>query len=327
MIPPRVFAMVAYVRLGAPHWYTSRRPGGLPAESLRTLDHHSSKGRNLMCSPATCRACGKASYSGCGQHVDQVLAGVPQQQRCACARPVRSPADPCCHGCSGAEQACWPIRFDVASHRPIRQSPARDSVRAAASRRQVWTYPVTGSYMRPDRPGCPDSGQNGTPERCARRTAVAHWASQPGRSPSGGLPRAGRRHPAPGWQEWSRAGGNVDHVWHVLQRWADWVYTVGTRASCGRASGQRPGQCRSSTDSNVTVSRHTRYGGRAVRAVIDIPIVHHEAAQTEHRARSESSFERAVQDNASRAETPDRNLIAFHDVFMIAVVRHSPPDR
>ncbi len=42
-----------------------------------------------------------------------------------------------------------------------------------------------------------------------------------------------------------------------------------------RASAQLPGQCRSSTDSNVTVSRHTRYGGRAVRAVIDMPLVHH----------------------------------------------------
>jgi hypothetical protein len=30
-----------------------------------------------MCSPATCPSCGKASYTGCGQHVDQVLAGVP----------------------------------------------------------------------------------------------------------------------------------------------------------------------------------------------------------------------------------------------------------
>ena len=37
-----------------------------------------------MCSPATCSQCGKATYRGCGQHVDQVLAGVPQEQRCEC---------------------------------------------------------------------------------------------------------------------------------------------------------------------------------------------------------------------------------------------------
>ena len=38
-----------------------------------------------MCSAATCRTCGKATYSGCGQHVEQVLAGVPREQRCDCA--------------------------------------------------------------------------------------------------------------------------------------------------------------------------------------------------------------------------------------------------
>jgi hypothetical protein len=38
-----------------------------------------------MCSPATCSTCGKASYRGCGNHVDQVLAGVPDSERCDCA--------------------------------------------------------------------------------------------------------------------------------------------------------------------------------------------------------------------------------------------------
>jgi hypothetical protein len=37
-----------------------------------------------MCRPATCRSCGKATYAGCGMHVEQVLAGVPQSERCAC---------------------------------------------------------------------------------------------------------------------------------------------------------------------------------------------------------------------------------------------------
>ena len=35
-----------------------------------------------MCRSVTCRTCGKASWSGCGQHVDQVMAGVPRSQRC-----------------------------------------------------------------------------------------------------------------------------------------------------------------------------------------------------------------------------------------------------
>jgi len=43
-----------------------------------------------MCSPVTCRTCGKASYTGCGQHVEQVLAGAPQHQRCSCAPDARS---------------------------------------------------------------------------------------------------------------------------------------------------------------------------------------------------------------------------------------------
>ncbi|MFF7586410.1 hypothetical protein ACFZCK_02830 [Kitasatospora purpeofusca] len=39
-----------------------------------------------MCRRTTCRTCGKAGYAGCGMHVDQVLAGVPKADRCACDR-------------------------------------------------------------------------------------------------------------------------------------------------------------------------------------------------------------------------------------------------
>ena len=39
-----------------------------------------------MCQPATCRTCKKATYRGCGMHVEQVLAGVPKSQRCSCDR-------------------------------------------------------------------------------------------------------------------------------------------------------------------------------------------------------------------------------------------------
>lgn len=35
-----------------------------------------------MCSPATCRVCGKTTWSGCGQHVAQVKARVPAGQWC-----------------------------------------------------------------------------------------------------------------------------------------------------------------------------------------------------------------------------------------------------
>lgn len=36
-----------------------------------------------MCSRTTCRKCGKASWSGCGQHVAQVMKGIPKSQQCA----------------------------------------------------------------------------------------------------------------------------------------------------------------------------------------------------------------------------------------------------
>jgi hypothetical protein len=35
-----------------------------------------------MCRAVTCRECGKTTWSGCGQHVDHVMAGVPRSQRC-----------------------------------------------------------------------------------------------------------------------------------------------------------------------------------------------------------------------------------------------------
>jgi hypothetical protein len=35
-----------------------------------------------MCRPATCKSCGKTTWAGCGQHVDQVMAGVPRADRC-----------------------------------------------------------------------------------------------------------------------------------------------------------------------------------------------------------------------------------------------------
>ena len=37
-----------------------------------------------MCQRVMCRRCGKATYRGCGQHVEQVLAGVPRSARCSC---------------------------------------------------------------------------------------------------------------------------------------------------------------------------------------------------------------------------------------------------
>ena len=44
-----------------------------------------------MCRRVTCRNCGKPTYAGCGQHVDQVLGGVPAKDRCSCSRDLAKP--------------------------------------------------------------------------------------------------------------------------------------------------------------------------------------------------------------------------------------------
>ena len=36
-----------------------------------------------MCRATTCKQCGKTTWAGCGMHVDQVLAGVAESDRCA----------------------------------------------------------------------------------------------------------------------------------------------------------------------------------------------------------------------------------------------------
>ncbi len=35
-----------------------------------------------MCRAVRCSKCGKMGWAGCGQHVEQVLRGVPQSERC-----------------------------------------------------------------------------------------------------------------------------------------------------------------------------------------------------------------------------------------------------
>ncbi|CAB4343657.1 unannotated protein [freshwater metagenome] len=37
-----------------------------------------------MCSKEICRTCGKATWSGCGEHIEEALHGIPQEQRCSC---------------------------------------------------------------------------------------------------------------------------------------------------------------------------------------------------------------------------------------------------
>jgi hypothetical protein len=44
-----------------------------------------------MCRAVSCRVCGKTTWAGCGQHVDQVMRGVPNAQRCPGHEPTENP--------------------------------------------------------------------------------------------------------------------------------------------------------------------------------------------------------------------------------------------
>ena len=44
-----------------------------------------------MCRRVSCPTCGKATYEGCGEHIEEALAGVPRSERCACP-PQAAPA-------------------------------------------------------------------------------------------------------------------------------------------------------------------------------------------------------------------------------------------
>jgi hypothetical protein len=46
-----------------------------------------------MCRPARCRTCGKTTWAGCGQHVDQVRASVATSDWCpGHSRPIEDSA-------------------------------------------------------------------------------------------------------------------------------------------------------------------------------------------------------------------------------------------
>ncbi len=42
-----------------------------------------------MCRAVTCTTCSKTTWSGCGQHVDDVMRSVPKSRQCTCERPTK----------------------------------------------------------------------------------------------------------------------------------------------------------------------------------------------------------------------------------------------
>jgi len=47
-----------------------------------------------MCRRISCSRCGRPTYAGCGAHIEQVLAGVPMDQRCHCREDNPPPPSP-----------------------------------------------------------------------------------------------------------------------------------------------------------------------------------------------------------------------------------------
>jgi len=43
-----------------------------------------------MCSAVRCDKCGKATWSGCGQHIEEALAPFGEDQRCKCDADLSS---------------------------------------------------------------------------------------------------------------------------------------------------------------------------------------------------------------------------------------------
>lgn len=46
-----------------------------------------------MCHRTTCRTCNKSTWAGCGNHIEQALAGVPKSERCTCT-PAQKASQP-----------------------------------------------------------------------------------------------------------------------------------------------------------------------------------------------------------------------------------------
>lgn len=44
-----------------------------------------------MCKRITCQSCGKPTWTGCGAHIEQALAGVPPEERCRCREKKDAP--------------------------------------------------------------------------------------------------------------------------------------------------------------------------------------------------------------------------------------------
>ncbi len=44
-----------------------------------------------MCRAVKCRSCGKSTWAGCGNHVQDVMRNIPRSDRCTCDRNAPAP--------------------------------------------------------------------------------------------------------------------------------------------------------------------------------------------------------------------------------------------
>lgn len=44
-----------------------------------------------MCRAVKCRSCGKSTWAGCGNHVQDVMRNIPKSDRCTCDRKAPAP--------------------------------------------------------------------------------------------------------------------------------------------------------------------------------------------------------------------------------------------
>lgn len=61
-----------------------RYRGSRTLNDFHFIKHQHNRKDTAMCSKVTCNKCGKATWSGCGQHIEQALAGVKPADRCTC---------------------------------------------------------------------------------------------------------------------------------------------------------------------------------------------------------------------------------------------------
>ena len=52
--------------------------GSTPAEGTNIILY--------MCFKIKCKKCGKFTWAGCGEHIEQVLKDIPEEERCHCPR-------------------------------------------------------------------------------------------------------------------------------------------------------------------------------------------------------------------------------------------------